>query len=186
MSVEYARFQFSADQFERMVETGILSEDDRVELIDGELITMSPIGSRHVACVNALTSLLVLTLQSRAIVSVQNPIRLNATTEPLPDVTVLRPKKSRYRDALPTGKDVLLAIEVSDTTAVFDRTTKLPRYAASGIREAWLVDLQMARVEVYSKPRAGQYTSLDSFGPGENVTSGTIGGLVLAVDDILP
>src|SRR3954471_15927755 len=105
MSVEPARFQSSADQFERMVETGILTEDDRVELIDGELVTKSPIGSRHVACVNALTSLLVLALQSRAVVSVQNPIRLNPANEPLPDVTVLRARKTRYRDALPTGKD---------------------------------------------------------------------------------
>jgi Uma2 family endonuclease len=186
MSVDFARFQFSADQFERMVETGILTEDDRVELIDGELVAMSPIGSRHVACVNSLTTLLVLALEQRGIVSVQNPVRLNTRNEPLPDLAVLRPRKARYRDALPTGKDVLIAIEVSDTTAVFDRTTKLPRYAANGVREAWLVDLKARHVEVHSKPRAGQFTKRALFAPGDLVTSTVVRGLVLPVDDILP
>src|SRR5262245_56256805 len=109
MSLDYARFHFNADQFERMVEAGILTEDDRVELIDGELVAMSPIGSRHVACINNLTALLVRRLGDQAIVSVQNPVRLSDSTEPLPDISVLRPKRHRYRDALPTGKDVLIA-----------------------------------------------------------------------------
>jgi Uma2 family endonuclease len=186
MSVEPARFQFNADQFERMVETGIFTDDDRVELIDGELLTKSPIGSRHVACVNALTSLLVLAVGDRGIVSVQNPIRLNASNEPLPDVAVLRPRKTRYRDALPTGKDVLIAVEVSDTTSVYDRSTKLPLYAANGVREAWLVDLQAARVEVHARPRGGSYTRTVTFDAGEIVRSASVEGLALAVDEILP
>lgn len=186
MSVDYARFQFNADQFERLVETGILTEDDRVELIDGEIITMSPIGSRHVACVNNLTALLVIAVGSRGIVSVQNPVRLNDRNEPLPDLSVLRPRTSRYRDRLATGKDVLIAIEVSDTTAVYDRTVKIPRYAENGVREAWLVDLKPGVVEVYSAPRGGRYTKQYSVTLGEQVTSRSIDGLTVAVDDIIP
>jgi Uma2 family endonuclease len=186
MSVQYARFHFNADQFERLVETGILTEDDRVELIDGELITMSPIGSRHVACVNALTTLLVLALRERGIVSIQNPVRLDDSTEPLPDVSVLRPKRHRYRDALPRGKDVLIAVEVADTTALYDRTVKIPRYAASGVKEAWLIDLQASVVEVYWAARGGPYKSSRVYGPGEIVASPGIRDLSVEVDAILP
>jgi Uma2 family endonuclease len=186
MSAEYARFHFNADQFERLVETGILTEDDRVELIDGELVTMSSIGSLHVACVNALTTLLVLALPERGIVSVQNPVRLSDATEPIPDVSVLRPKRHRYRDALPSGKDVLIAIEVADTTALYDRTVKIPRYAASGVKEAWLVDLQANAVEVHWSVRSGRYTSSRVYKAGDVVVSPSIRSLTVDVNAILP
>jgi len=126
-----------------------------------------------------------LSVRSRGIVSVQNPIRLNATNEPLSDVTVLRPKKNRYRDALPTGKDVLIAIEVADTTAVHDRTVKIPSYAKYGVREAWLVDLKAGVIEVYTLPRQGRYTIRTAYGRGETLVSQAIEGLSFAVGDII-
>src|SRR5262249_41204874 len=124
--------------------------------------------------------------KERGIVSIQNSIRLNDINQPQPDVTILRPRTDYYKDALARGKDILIAIEVSDATLYFDRSIKLPRYAANGIREAWVVDLSASQVEVHSKPRGGRYTRLDSFGRGDNVKSGVIDGLTIAVNDLLP
>src|ERR671938_544657 len=141
MSVQVAKRCFSVDEYYRMGEAGILTEDDRVELIEGEIIEMSPIGSRHAACVNRLNTLLGRHLRQTAIVSVQNPIRLDAYSEPEPDVALLRPRADYYESGHPTPADALLIVEVADTSADYDRIIKLPLYAKAGIPEAWLVDL---------------------------------------------
>jgi Uma2 family endonuclease len=137
--MEVKRRRFTVHDYHRMGEAGILHEDDRVELIEGELVEMTAIGTRHFSCVNRLNRLLVMHVGDDAIVSVQNPVRLNEYNEPQPDLTVIRPRD--YLESLPKPEDVLLLIEVSDTTLAYDRGVKLPLYARAGIREVWIVDL---------------------------------------------
>jgi Uma2 family endonuclease len=130
-----------------MAEAGILGEDDRVELIEGEIVQMSPIGSRHVAFVMNLGRLLTLRLGERAFVSVHSPVVLTADTDPQPDLAVLRPRA--YKERKPHADDVLLLIEAADTSLAYDRTTKLRLYARAGIPEYWIVDCTAESVEVH-------------------------------------
>jgi Uma2 family endonuclease len=151
-TIQVERQRFTVDDYHKMAEVGILSPDDRVELIDGEVLQMSPVGSRHVACVARLNKLLQGSVGDRGIVIVQSPIRLNARYEPEPDVTVLRPREDYYESRLPVPGDVLLAIEVSDATLPFDQTMKAPAYGRSGVPELWIVDLEGERIECHSHP----------------------------------
>jgi Uma2 family endonuclease len=143
---------FTKNEYHRMIEAGILREDDRVELIEGNIIAMAPIGSRHVACVNRFNRLLNQALGDRAQVSVQNPVSLTRYSEPQPDIAVLRPREDFYSAALPGPEDILLIVEVADASAVADRQDKLPLYARAGIPEVWLVDWIEERVEVCQEP----------------------------------
>jgi Uma2 family endonuclease len=148
----------TVDEYHRMGEAGILTDDDRVELIEGELVAMSPIGSEHVAATNALNRLLVLAVGDRAIVSVQNPVRLTRHSEPQPDFAVL--KLRDYRATLPRPEDTLLAVEVANTSLDYDRTVKLALYASNGIPEVWIVNLAAELVEVYRSPAGDGYTTV--------------------------
>ena len=130
------RHRLTVDDYYRMAEAGILGEDDRVELIDGELIDMASVGPDHIATVNGLTSVLVMACRDRAIVSVQNLARLDRFSEPQPDVTLFRPRADNYRTgARPGPADVLLLVEVADSSLRYDRAVKLPLYARAGIGE---------------------------------------------------
>jgi len=149
--------KFSVEQFQKMGEAGILREDERIELIDGELVRMRPIGSRHAYAVDALTRTLCIRLQDLAWLSTQNPVILGAYSEPQPDLKVLRLKPGGYARALPEQDDVLLVIEVSDSTLRYDREMKLPLYARHGIAEAWIVNLESGLLEVYLDPGRGGY-----------------------------
>ena len=140
-----------------MAEVGILREDDRVELIRGEIIEMSPPGRRHVAFVDNLNQLLVLRLAGRAIVSVQNPIALSDDTEPQPDLAVRRLRSVPYKEREAYAEDALLLIEVADTSLAYDRSTKLRVYADAGIPEYWVVDCSAESVDVYRRPGAAGY-----------------------------
>ncbi len=157
---------FTVDEYYAMACAGILTEDDRIELIDGLIIAMAPIGDPHVDCVNHLTRQFVLRTDPKAIVSVQNPVRLNDFTEPEPDVVLIRPGRA----GVPGADDVLLLVEVAGATLAFDREIKIPRYAAAGIPEVWIVVLQEKRVEVYRKPGPAGYAETTSFGRGEELT----------------
>lgn len=159
MSVVFTpqRRRLSADQFEQMGRTGILGPDERVELLDGELIEMPPIGSRHAAAVDFLSMHFARTVGDGALVRTQNPLRLADDSEPQPDLMLLRPAADRYRSAHPRPADVLLLIEVADTTLRFDRETKLPLYARHGVTEVWILDLDAERLEVYREAAAGGY-----------------------------
>ena len=148
----------TVDEYHRMGEAGILTEDDRVELIEGELVAMAPIGSEHVAATNALTRLLVMAVGDQAVVSVQNPLRLNRRSEPQPDFTLLRPRD--YRPMLPRPEDTLLAVEVAASSLDYDRKVKLALYARSGIPEVWIVNLAAREVEVYRAPSGDSYASM--------------------------
>jgi len=176
---------FTVEQYERMVETGILTEDDRVELIEGEIVEMSPIGKRHAACVARLTSLLGEKLARRVIVWVQNPVKLGKRSEPQPDLTLLKWRDDFYEPSLPTPDDVLLLIEVSDTTLEADRQIKIPLSARAGIVEFWLVNLNDELVEVYARPLGGAYQSAIHARRGESITAQSIAGLTLEVDAVL-
>lgn len=171
-----------------MGEVGIFSEDDRVELIDGEVVKMAPIGDRHIESVMRLTRLISRwTLDTGGpglFVSVQNPLALGEHGEPQPDFTLVRRREDR--SGIPTTEEVLLVVEVAATSLIYDRETKLPLYAEAGIPEAWLVDLTTDVIEAHSEPEPGGYGKLVRFGRGEWVVSATLSDLTFDASDALP
>ena len=175
---------FTVTEYARMLTAGILSENDRVELIDGEVRVMSPIGPLHAALVDRLTRILVLLCATSAIVRVQSAIQLNDYTEPQPDLAVLQPRDDFYATAHPLAAEVLLVIEVADTSIAYDRDEKLPRYAMSGIPEAWLIDLNQQVVEQYTLPRNGKYRNKLALERGDTVMAQSVSELRLSVDSL--
>jgi Uma2 family endonuclease len=152
-------------------------------LIEGELVEMAAIGTKHFSCVNRLNRLLVMNVDDEAIVSVQNPVRLNEHTEPQPDLTVIRPRD--YRESLPMPEDVLLLIEVSDTTLAYEGGVKLPLYARVGIREVRIVDLPGETVARFTDPSADCYRRADQMRRGQTLESTALPGLTPSVDEVL-
>jgi len=167
-----------------MAAAGILSEDDRVELLQGEIVEMSPIGSRHAACVNRLTRVLSARLGQQAIVSVQNPVRLSEYSEPEPDLALLHGRDDFYAEALPGAGDVWLVVEVAQSSMAVDREVKIPLYARGGIPEVWLVDLEEERVEVYRRPEEEGYAEIERFGRGQLLSPEAFPEVRLAVEEI--
>jgi len=151
MRAAASRHQFTVEEFHHMGAAGILHHSDRVELVDGQIIQMAAIGSRHAACVGRLTRLM-LPLAEELIVWVQNPVRLDRYTELVPDVALLRPRDDFYAEAHPSPEDVLLLIEVAESTLDYDRQTKIPAYGRAGVPEVWLVNLPNRRIEVFRDP----------------------------------
>jgi len=186
MAVQPVAHRFTVDDYYRMADAGILGADERVELLQGEIIEMAPIGSHHAACVRQLSRLFHQQLGGRAIVSVQDPVRLDDLSEPQPDVALLRPRPDDYAGAHPTPGDVLLLVEVGDTTAAWDARHKLPLYAAAGVGEVWLVNLVAGAVEVCLRPEGGAYTDRRSFGPEAGVAPEAFPDVVIDVGDLLP
>ena len=168
-----------------MGQVGIFSEDDRVELINGEIVKISPIGEPHASCVGRLTQTLILLLRRRVIVWTQNPIVLDDYSEPQPDLAILRPRADFYRQAHPRPEDVLVVIEESDTTLEYDRKVKVPLYASAGIPEMWLVNIPEERVEVYSDPAGGEYQTARSYARGRRLQSHTLASLRVSVSKVL-
>lgn len=151
------RHRLSVADYYRMGEAGIFAPNARVELIEGEIIDMAPIGTRHGSAVMRLNSLLSAAVGSRAVVSVQNPLRLSDLSEPEPDLMLLKPRDDFYADAHPTAADVLLLIEVADTSARYDREIKLPLYARHGVPEVWIVDLDARLLRLFREPAGEAY-----------------------------
>jgi Uma2 family endonuclease len=185
MSAEPQKYYFNVDEYYLMAEAGLFLEGPHVELIEGEVIEMSPSGSRHAGCLDDLTLLIVPKVVRLAKVRVQGPIRINEYSEPQPDIALLKPRRDSYRRAHPTSSEVLLVIEVADTSANYDRNVKLPLYARAGIPEAWLVILPKDVIEVHTEPKNGKYTKVQRLKRGKTLTCSTIAGLSLKVDDIL-
>ena len=185
MSAQLERWHFNVDQYYRLVEVGVLKPDDRVELIEGEIIRMPPIGSPHAAHVAKTYRVLSEFFSHRAILWIQNPVRLNDYSEPVPDAAVLKPREDFYAAQHPTPEDVLLIVEVSDSTILTDRNVKVPLYARAGIPEVWLVNLPKQVIEVYSEPAEGKYQKAVTFIPGEVLTSPTVASLSLRVEEII-
>jgi len=157
MAIQLLRRPFTVAEYHRIAEAGILTEDDRVELLGGEIVQMTPIGSWHAACVARLTHLFVGRLQGRAQVNVQNPIHLSEHSEPQPDLALLHPRPDFYAHAHPGPADVFLLVEVADTSSEVDRAVKIPLYARAGIAEVWLIALADDAVEVHRRPTAEGY-----------------------------
>ena len=179
---ERARRLFTIEEYHRMAETGILQPHDRVELIDGEILEMSPIGSRHMACVNNLTRLFVLGLGTRGVVSPRNPVQIPRYSEPEPDLAVLRARS--YKTLAPTTEDVLLLVEVAETSLRFDRTVKLALYARAGILEYWLADATAETVTVYRQPAGDTYTDVRIVGIDGTISSLAFRDLLIPVADL--
>jgi Uma2 family endonuclease len=185
MAVRPEPYRFTVDDYHRMAEVGLLAEDERVELIGGEIIAMAPIGSRHAACVNRLTRLLSSAVGEDVIVAVQNPVRLDAHTEVQPDIALLRARKDFYADSYPEPNDVLLIVEVAETSMTYDRTVKLGLYGGAAITEVWLVDLSADRVAVHRAPTSHGYQEVSQLEAGDHLSSATLPHLELEASAIL-
>jgi Uma2 family endonuclease len=185
MSAQPQRYYFSVDDYYRMADAGVFPIDARVELIDGEVIEMCPIGNRHAGCVNRLGMILTRSVSDFAIVAIQNPVRLNDFSEPQPDIALLKPRADYYSNSHPTPADVLLIIEVADTSVNFDRRVKLPLYACAGIPETWVMVLPKDQIEVHSQPINGKYQKVQRLKRGKALVSPTVAGLHFKVADLL-
>ncbi len=185
MTVQLQRHTFTVNDYHRMAEAGILTEDDRVELISGEIVAMAPLGYRHMGHVNRLDRILRLRLGSRATVSVQNALRLDDHSEPQPDVTVLQYRADDYDSVMPMAQNAHLVIEVSDSSIANDRETKLPLYAKAGIPEVWIVDLNAHRIETYRDPTPYGYREPRYLYPGDTLSPAAFPDVTLKVDEVL-
>lgn len=165
-----------------MAAAGVLSEDDRVELIEGEIIEMNPIGSRHAACVGRLTEFLGRSVSGDAIVWVQNPVQVNDYSEALPDVTLLKRRDDFYAQANPQPSDVLLLIEVADSSVEYDRDIKIPLYASAGVPEVWLINLPKETIESYTQPVGDAYREIRIVKRGESLAAKSIPSLIINAD----
>jgi Uma2 family endonuclease len=156
------RHRLTVEQYHRMGEAGVFAPDARVELIEGEVIDMAPIGTKHWSVVNRLNRLLVQATGERAVVSVQASLRLDGQTEPEPDLAVLKPRDDFYAHALPTGHDAYLVIEVAESSLAYDMRLKPRLYALHGVPAYWVVDLAAGRLHRFSAPQAEAYTVADA------------------------
>ena len=157
---------------------------ERIELIDGELIDTTPIGVDHAFIVNGLTRALVLACEGKAVVSVQNPVRLDRLNEPQPDFGVYRLREDHYRTGHPTASDTLLLIEVSDGSIRLDRKVKLPLYARSGVPEVWIVDLRQRVLDAYNDPAGDVYAAVTRYGPAGRITLAMAPETEIALADV--
>ena len=179
------RHKLDVVQYHRMGEAGVFEGNERVELIEGEIVEMAPIGSNHAGTTNVLTRSLFDAVGARAVVAVGNPVRLDRYNEPQPDFALLRPRADSYRDAHPTAADTLLLIEVADSSLRYDRKVKLPLYARHGVPELWIVDLEGGTVEVCREPRGDGYAATSHVAPGDVLEPALLPGVRIAVTDII-
>ena len=177
--------RFTVDDYHRMAEAGILNEDSRVELIRGRIVDMAAIGSAHMVIVNRLNRLLVAAIGERGVVSIQNPVRLDSGSEPQPDVVILRPGADELGMPIPEPRDVLLLIEVADSTLAYDRGEKAELYAASGIPEYWIANVVDQVFEIHRRPEAGRYHDVRQIGPGGYLDMELVAGVRLAASELL-
>ena len=185
METEVIRKRFTADEYRRMGKAGIFGPEDRTELIDGEIIHMNPIGRRHAARVNRATAVLLKALGDRAVVSGQNPVQLSHWTEPQPDIAVLKPRTDFYEEKRPTPEDVLLLMEVSDTTMPYDLKVKLPHYAAAGIPEVWVQDVNADVLHVFREPVGKAYAASMRLKRGDSISPLAFPDIQFSLDDFL-
>ena len=185
MALPLPRHRFTVDEYHKMAENGVLTEDDRVELIDGEIVDMAPIGERHFGHVNRFNHVFSRTFEDRAIVHIQNPVRLSPHREPEPDVVLLKPREDFYDSVMPTPADVLLLVEVADSSLEYDRDTKVPLYAGAGIFEYWLVNLVDDLILVYRDPTPSGYRSVQVLRLGDRIQPLAFPDITIAVSDVL-
>jgi Uma2 family endonuclease len=180
-----ARHKLTVDDYYRMAETGVLKPGERVELIDGEIIDMAPIGSEHAGKTNRLIEVFAKAIAERlCLISVQNPLRLDTRSEPQPDLMLLRLREDRYSDNHPTAADVLLLVEVSDSSLAYDRGAKLALYARHKIPEVWIVNIQTRSLEIYRHPKDTGFDSKDDLKKG-TITPELLPGLTVNLEELL-
>jgi len=179
------RKRFTTQEYEQIAAAGVFAEDDRVELLEGEIVELSPLGPQHSACVDRLNRLLQRRVGDEAIVRVQSPVRLGQHSEPQPDVALLQPRPDFYADGHPEPEDVLLLIEVADSSLSYDRELKLPLYARAGVAEVWLVGLLPQTIEVFRAPSESGYGERREARRGESVAALNAPSVVLSVAEIL-
>lgn len=180
-----SRRLFTVHEYHKMAEIGLLTEDDRVELIEGEILVMPPIGEGHFGRVNRFTRIFVRAFSSDAVVHIQNPVRLGLRNEPEPDVVLLRYREDDYEGKFPEPEDVLLLVEIADSSLGYDRNTKLPLYAKAGIPEYWIVDLIHREIAVYRDPSRGKYRSVQRLKHGDTIAPLAFLETTLNVSDLL-
>ena len=186
MVAKPVRRRLTVDDFEHMCSAGILTADDRVELIDGELIEMPPMGPKHAGIVNRLAEILLLRLGDAAKLRVQSSVRLSNHTQPEPDLAVVKPDPRHYLLRHPQPADILLAIEVADSSLDYDREQKVPRYAAAGVPEVWLVDIRKKQITVYKEPSSDGYGYSRTVAWTEEIVATAVEGLRLTFEEFLP
>lgn len=174
--------KFTVDQYHQMAEQGILHCEENVELIEGEIISMSPIGFRHAFVTNYLANYFAQKLQDKTFVSVQNPISFSDRSEPQPDIALLKPSENFYSDRLPQATDILLLLEVADSSLTYDREVKIPLYAQHQINEIWLINLTQNQLERYTDPLNNRYQNQTIFYPNQKLTSLAFPELELSLD----
>ena len=185
METEVAKKLFTVDEYYRMGEAGIFHPEARLELIEGEIIEMSPVGDRHIACVNRANALFTARLAGKVMVSVQNPVRLSRYTEPQPDILLARPRDDYYAGKRISPGDTLLVVEISDTTVRYDRNRKMPLYAKSGVPEVWIENLQEDVILVYRNPGPETFSTSLVFHRGESLSLTAFPEIVFKVDELL-
>jgi Uma2 family endonuclease len=186
MGMPLAHRRFTVDEYHRMAEVGILGPDDRVELLDGEIVEVSPIGPRHAATVTRLTHTLIRLVGDRALVRSQNPMVSDRYSEPEPDLSLVVPRADYYAESHPLSRDTLLVVEVADTSLRYDRLRKIPNYARAGIPEVWLVDLATKQIERYRDPQGDAYADRHVLGRADSLTVLRLPGFEIPVADLLP
>jgi Uma2 family endonuclease len=185
MAFAYHPRRFTVDEYHAMGAAGVIGPSERVELLDGEILTMPPISPRHTGDVNRLTHLLITRFGSRAVVQVQNPVRLDDYSEPEPDIALLRPRDDFYASAHARPQDVLALLEVAETSLRYDAGKKLRAYARRGIPEYWIVDLRGERIVVHREPAQTEYAVEGSASRGETLAFEAFPSDVLRVDELL-
>lgn len=180
------RHRVTVDEYYRMADAGVLAPDARVELIDGEVIDMAPMKSAHARTVNWINTILVEAIHGRALVTCQTPLRLDDRSEPEPDLMLVRSRTDHYAASHPTAADVLLLIEVSDTSLAYDRRIKVPLYARHGVAEVWIVDLENRLVRIYRRPAGEQYLDITSTETPGPTPVATVPDLVIDLSGVLP
>lgn len=179
------RYRLTSAMYRQIIEKGILSEDDRIELIEGDLVAMPPIGSEHTGVVNQIAERLISQLGSRSIVSIQGPVDLSNFSTPQPDLALLAPRRDYYKRSLPQPGDITLIIEVADSSLMYDRDVKMPLYARANIPEAWIVNLIDRWIEVYRDPSPAGYTTLLRILPGKSIAPQAFADMTIAADELL-
>ena len=185
MSLSLITRKFTVEEYEKMATEGIIKPDEKVELIRGEIIKMSPMGTRHAACIDRLIQLLYQKLGQKIILRVQNPIRLNNNSQPEPDISLLIRRSDFYVAAYPCPQDIYLIIEVSDSTLDYDRYTKIPLYAEANIKEVWIINLKEECLEVYRHPLQGSYQDIQKYYRGEIIFIESFPEIELTLIEIL-
>ncbi|MGI0479173.1 Uma2 family endonuclease [Geminocystis sp. CENA526] len=179
------RKKFALEEYHQIIASGVLREDYLIELINGEIFEMSPVGFRHASCVKKINYLFAEKLGSKVIIGVQDPIKLNDNSEPQPDLVLLKPRDDFYANQHPTPENIFLLIEVADSSIDYDRNFKIPIYAENKIKEVWLVDLNQNLLEVYQNPQKNYYQNIKKLCSEDSLTLTQPEVITISLDRIL-